>query len=131
MTTPTPSNEAIEAAAAAICLLDYAVQWERMGEAGRKPCRNLATAALTAAYPLIVAQAKAEALREAAENFPAELPEFAYTRPDGLIDYIDVQGWLKAQAHQELGPTHCQICGIDLQYPTARHIIDCPTDVTS
>lgn len=130
MSDPTP--EAIEAAARAL-------MWKKLPFGGKDATVSLdanaahaaAQLALSAAYPLMEAQAKAEALREAAANFPAELPEFAYTRPDGLIDYIDVQGWLKVQAHQELGPTHCQTCGIDLQYPTARHIIDCPRDVTS
>ena len=132
MTTPTP--EAIEAAAEGIYMMspwrkntydNQTYSWAEIAEYHETFIEE-ASAALTAAYPLIAAQAKAEALREAAANFPAELQEFAYTRSDGTIDYIDVLGWLKAQAHRDLGLTHCQTCGIDLQYLTAIHILDCP-----
>lgn len=60
--------EAIEAAARAICLTAYGVELERMGDHGQATSRREATAALTAAYPCMEAQAKAEALREAADG---------------------------------------------------------------
>lgn len=50
--------------------------------------------AVTNAAPL----AAAEALRDAADEYPADSPEFAYMRADGLIDYISVEGWLRARA---------------------------------
>ena len=69
--------EAIEAAARALFDLTpaenlaYATipRWVDLHEQDRIYYRRLATAALTAAYPLIEASAKAEALREAAESF--------------------------------------------------------------
>lgn len=75
MTAPTP--EAIEAGARAMFAseqcdlrqgLDLEANWMgRLSDHDREEYRRLTTAALTAAAPTIAAQAKAEALREAAE----------------------------------------------------------------
>ena len=60
---------------------------------------GLMRAALTAAAPFI----RAQALEDAAMDFPADLPEFADMGADGLIDYISVEDWLNTRAKQERG----------------------------
>ena len=74
MTTPTP--EAIEAAARALLFR------ETMSEGGLS-LDQMADIALTAAAPFIAAQAKAEALREAAEYIDAG--DYADMNPDGTM----------------------------------------------
>ena len=64
----TPAPEAIEAAEAGMYqrMTWASLHWNALDPDQQ---RELATAALTAAYPIIAAQAKAEALREAADEF--------------------------------------------------------------
>ena len=83
MTTPTP--EAIEAAARAIADADLDNEpsdWQR----------ELATAALSAAYPLVEAQAKAEALREAADDLNPQLREYRLGAHEVLTQRIKPAG---------------------------------------
>ena len=68
MTTPTP--EAVEAAARALSAsINPDLDWGTCDQYYQRDLRIDATAALTAAYPLMEAQDKAEALREAADEF--------------------------------------------------------------
>lgn len=92
MTTPTP--EAIEAAARAICAAQFpdvadAYAWNVQFEDGKEEYRAEATAALSAAYPFIAAQAKGEALREAAD---------ACAQDYETTDTRSVAKWLRARA---------------------------------
>lgn len=67
-TDPTP--EAIEAAAAEICDWDNQYAWKSLGAESpmKASYEDAAKRALTAAAPIIAAQAKSEALREAANE---------------------------------------------------------------
>lgn len=66
--------EAIEAAARALCGTPFPDTWEKLGTDIQALYRHEAEDALTAALPFIAAQAKAEALREAADAILRETP---------------------------------------------------------
>lgn len=94
----TVTPEAIEAAAKALYALEpwqiasYSTDtyaWKALTPGDRYNYYRTATAALTAAAPLIAAQAKAEALREAAD---ACAPDYETT------DTRSVAKWLRARA---------------------------------
>lgn len=79
------TDEAIKAAYEAVLALDGPASLGSL---------EIVEAALEAAESLIGAQA----LEEAARDFPADLPEFAILGENGLIDYTDVSGWLMNEA---------------------------------
>ena len=60
---------------------------------------NGAAVTVSAEDPFI----RAQALEDAAQDFPADLPEFADLGADGLIDYISVADWLRNRAKRERG----------------------------
>lgn len=102
-----PSKEAIEAAARAMFDLTpaenlaYATipRLVDLHEQDRIYYRRLATAALTAAYPLIAAQAKVEALREAALAMDNIAVNTLVTSRSGVSStWGNAADWLRARA---------------------------------
>lgn len=101
MTTELPA-EVVEVAARALWLTGSSAKpspWDEVSDGLKGRYRMFATAALSAAAPFI----RAQALEYAAQDFPADLPEFADMGADGLIDYISVEDWLNTRAKQERG----------------------------
>ena len=96
--------EAIEAAADALAKAEGRGSLSRLSKADQKYYRELMTAALTAAAPLMEAQAKAEALREAADALNTEAVGFQIgwsSNPTdvGKLDGIaQTRGWLCVRA---------------------------------
>ena len=86
MTTPTP--EAIEAAARALCGTPFPDTWEKLGADIQALYRHEAEDALAAALPFIAAQAKGEAfqaVRDAAEVEPDQVGDYGMVELPGYL----------------------------------------------
>lgn len=103
MTTPTP--EATEAAARAMFYQQVGLNppyplWDDADAIEKDNCRNDAQLALSAAYPLMEAQAKAEALEGMADAILTNDPldYWAGHLPEGLGFQEAMSLWLRAHA---------------------------------